>query len=108
MVETDDKGISLSYTHFQECMGYKNWILVSGERIKIAKRVIELEDPYHLADAFSKDKIERYLRCGIVIEFQEASASTLRDGWSIRLKCETTRKNKLEETIKHLKLSNKK
>jgi hypothetical protein len=108
MIETEDKGISLSYTHFRECSGYKNWFFVLGDRLNGAKRMIELEDPYHLADAFSQDKVDRYLRCGILIEFKEASTPTLKDGWSIRLRCESSKKDNLEETIKHFKLSNKK
>jgi len=100
----EEKGICLVYTIFPEGRQFKNWILISGEKIREAKRIIKSDYPYHLTDPFSKDKIERYLSSGILIETNEESAPTLKDGWSIRLKCEKINKDKLEEKLKHLGL----
>lgn len=104
-MKTEGKGISMSYTIFPKCGSFKGWVVVPEERIRRAKEIIETDDPYHLQDAFCKDKTDRYLSFGVIIESREELAPTLKDGWSIRLRCEAIRKNKLEHVIKHLKLN---
>ncbi len=100
----EEKGISRIYTPFQQCKNFKDWVLISKEKLKRAKQIIELDYPYHLTDPFSTDKIEKYLCSGVLIEIHEESAPNLKEGWGLRLRCEKVNKPKLEEKLKHLHL----
>jgi hypothetical protein len=102
-MKTNEKGISVYYTIFPECSSFKGRILVSEERIRRAKRIIEKDSPYHLSNC--KDKIESYLFQGVIIDVKKEFSSAEKDDWEIRLRCEKTRKGKLEQIIKHLRLN---
>lgn len=101
-------GICVSYTAFPQCRGLQDWVFIPREKILQAKEIIKSEHPYHLEDPVLKDGTEKYNLSGVLVETNEQSVPDSKNGWGIRLRCEATRKNKLEETLKHLKLFDKK
>ena len=68
-----DKGKCLVYTIYKECR-YKDWIVVPGEKIRKAKKIILSKNLYQLHDPFSKDEIAKYLWLGVLIGTQQETA----------------------------------
>ncbi|MFH1311146.1 MAG: hypothetical protein ABIH65_01945 [Nanoarchaeota archaeon] len=98
-------GISIIYTPYSECRGFKNWALVSREKIREAKVILRERIFYRVSDPLISNQ-ERYLESGILIELQEESKPTMKDGWSIRLQCEIDNAENLEDLLKLIDLPN--